>query len=165
MKTRIHPLHCILAGIPLVFLVVFYVYPLLNILKLSLAPEGQWDFRPLSPLIRSGFYARTLWFTFWQAALSTILTLVSALPLAWVFIRFEFPAKRMIQSLITVPFVLPTVVVGAAFQALLGSHGIMNTFFTDFFRLSSPPLDLNHSIWFILLAHVFYNFSITKEAG
>ena len=161
MKTRISPSHCILAGIPLLFLGIFYFYPLLNILKLSLAPEGKWDFRPLSPLIHSGFYARTLWFTFWQAALSTILTLASALPVAWVFIRFDFPAKRLIQSLVTIPFVLPTVVVGAAFQALLGPQGIANTLLMDVFGLASPSLlDLNHSIGFILLAHVFYNFSV-----
>ena len=160
MKTRINPSHCILAGIPLLFLGIFYFYPLLNILKLSLAPEGKWDFSPLSPLIHSGFYARTLWFTFWQAALSTILTLVSALPVAWVFIRFEFPAKRLIQSLVTIPFVLPTVVVGAAFQALLGPQGLVNTLLADGFGFASPPLRLNHGIGFILLAHVFYNFSI-----
>lgn len=148
----------ILAGIPLLFLGAFYFYPLLNILKLSLAPEGEWDFRPLSPLIRSGFYIRTLWFTFWQAGLSTILTLVSALPVAWVFIRFDFPGKRLIQSLITIPFVLPTVVVGAAFQSLLGPQGVINTLLADGFHL--PPINLNHSIGFILIAHVFYNFSI-----
>ena len=45
MKTRICPSHFILAGIPLLFLGIFYFYPLLNILKMSLAPEGEWDFR------------------------------------------------------------------------------------------------------------------------
>lgn len=160
MKTRIRPSHCILAGIPLLFLGVFYFYPLLNILKLSLAPEGQWDFRPLSPLIRSGFYARTLWFTFWQAGLSTFLTLVSALPVAWVFIRFDFPGKRLIQSLITIPFVLPTVVVGAAFQSLLGPQGVINTLFSDWFHLTYQLVNQNHCVGFILIAHVFYNFSI-----
>jgi thiamine transport system permease protein len=160
MKTRICPSHCILAGIPLLFLGIFYFYPLLNIMKMSLAPEGEWDFRPLSPLIRSGFYVKTLWFTFWQATLSTILTLVSALPVAWIFIRFEFPGKRLIQSLVTIPFVLPTVVVGAAFQALLGRQGIVNTLLTEGLGLASLPFDLNHSIGFILLAHVFYNFSV-----
>jgi thiamine transport system permease protein len=160
MKTRIRPSHFILAGIPLLFLGVFYFYPLLNILKLSLAPEGTWDFSALSPLMRSGYYAGTLWFTFWQAALSTILTLVTALPVAWVFIRFDFPGKRLIQSLIAVPFVLPTVVVGAAFQSLLGPQGIINTLLADGFHLASPPVNLNHSVGFILIAHVFYNFSI-----
>ena len=37
---------------------------------------------------------RVLWFTVWQAAASTVLTLVLGLPLAWVVARFDFRADR-----------------------------------------------------------------------
>ncbi len=147
-----------LAAVPLLFLGVFYFYPLLNILRFSLMPEGKLDLMPIMPLVTSGYYIKTLWFTFWQAALSTVLTLALALPCAMVFIRFDFSGKSLIQSLVTVPFVLPTVVVAAAFKSFLGDYGIVNSILTEWLHL--PPFHLNHSVWFILAAHVFYNFAV-----
>ena len=45
-----------------------------------------------------------------------------ALPCAQVLARYEFRGRRIVQALVVVPFVLPTVVVGAAFLALLGAR-------------------------------------------
>ena len=56
----------------------------------------------------------------WEATASTVVTLVVALPMAALFGRFDFPGKRVLWALLIVPFVLPTVVVGVAFLALLG---------------------------------------------
>ena len=55
-----------------------------------------------------------------------LLTLILALPGAYVFARYEFRGKALLQSLVTVPFVLPTVVTAAAFRALLGPGGLVN---------------------------------------
>ena len=142
------------------FLAVFYFYPLIRIFVLSFMPDGVWGLGGLRKLISSSYYAKTLWFTFWQAAASTLLTLILAFPGAYIFARYRFPGKRFLQALATVPFVLPTVVVAAAFQALLGSHGIVNEWIARFLDLPVGPLRLDHSIFFILLAHVFYNYTI-----
>ncbi len=150
----------LLVGIPLLFLAVFYFYPLLRIFVLSFRPEGAWDPASLSKLIASSYYVRTLWFTTWQAAASTLLTLAAALPGAYVFARYSFPGKKLLQSITAVPFVLPTVVVAAAFQALLGPRGLVNTWLTEWFGLDSPPFNLDRTFWFFLLAHVFYNYTI-----
>lgn len=99
------------AAAPLLFLGLFYFYPLVKIFGVSFMPEGTWAPEGLKKLVSSGYYARILWFTFWQAAVSTLLTLVLAFPGAYVFARYRFRGKRIIQSLTTVPFVLPTVVV------------------------------------------------------
>lgn len=149
-----------LVGIPLLFLAVFYFYPLIKIFSLSFMPEGVWSPGKLHKLVSGGFYVRTIWFTFWQAALSTILTLALAMPGAYVFARYRFFGKQLLQSFTTVPFVLPTVVVAAAFQALLGPNGLINIRLMQLFDLSCAPIRLNHTIWFILLAHVFYNYTV-----
>ena len=65
-------------------------------------------------------------FTLALAGVSTLLTLLLGLPAAWVFARFEFPVKRAARALTVVPFVLPTVVVGSAFLALLGPRSPLN---------------------------------------
>ncbi len=89
----------------------------------------------------------TAWFTLWQAALSTVLTVLVAMPGSYLYARFRFRGRQVLWALTIVPFVLPTVVVGAAFLALLGPR-------------SPFGLHLEHTIWAILLAHVFYNYAV-----
>jgi thiamine transport system permease protein len=153
-------LQYLLVAAPLVFLGVFYFYPLMSIFSLSFAPRGMLDLEGLEKLFSSGYFARVLWFTTWQAALSTLLTLMAALPGAYVFARFHFRGKAMLQALTTVPFVLPTVVTAAAFRALLGQGGVVNTCLMQIFKLEVPPINLNHTVWFFLMAHVFYNYAV-----
>ncbi|MFY9367689.1 MAG: iron ABC transporter permease [Desulfomonilia bacterium] len=150
----------LLVALPLAFLGVFYFYPLFEIFSLSLAPGGQWDPGNITALFSTGSSLRILWFTTWQAALSTVLTVVLALPAAYVFARYRFPGKSLIQSCTTIPFVLPSVVVAAAFSALLGDRGLANEWLMVIWGFSSPPIRLEQSLAFILMAHVFYNFTV-----
>ena len=86
----------------------------------SFAPEGRLDLTPLVTIWGETYFRRALWFTTWQAVLSTALTLALGLPAAFVFARYRFRGKRLLQALTTIPFVLPAMVVSAAFVALLG---------------------------------------------
>jgi len=151
---------CLLASFPLAFLLLFYFYPLASILSLSFAPEGHFSLAPLGRLFGTPHYLQTLWFTTWQASLSTLLTVGLALPGAYVFARYDFPGKSLVQALTTVPFVLPTIVVALAFTALLGPRGLLNLALMRFLGLDRPPLDLQHTLTVILLAHVFYNYTL-----
>ncbi|CAN5524215.1 iron ABC transporter permease [soil metagenome] len=154
------PLRALLVAVPLTFLGVFFVYPIASILALGLAPDGRLDLSALARVLADHGLREVAWFTLWQAALSTALTFLAALPAAYVMARYEFPGKRVLRAAATIPFVLPTVVVGAAFLALLGPRSPINTILMSAFDLAQPPLDLRHTIWAILLAHVFYNFAI-----
>jgi thiamine transport system permease protein len=150
----------LLFSLPLLFLILFYFYPLVKIILLSFLPEGSWNSAGLSKLVNSPIYGRILWFTCWQAALSTIITLVLALPGAYVFARYRFFGKNLLQALMTVPFVLPTVVTAAAFRALLGPNGLLNNWLMAGFELSQPPIRIDQTVGFFLLAHVFYNYTL-----
>lgn len=150
----------LLAVPPVIFLGVFYFYPLISIFVVSFFPEGVWDAGKLYKLIHTSYYARVLWFTIWQAALSTAITLIIALPGAYVFARHDFKGKSLIRNLTTIPFVLPTVVTAASFQALLGPRGLVNSGMMSFFDLERPIININHTLWFFLLAHVFYNYTV-----
>jgi thiamine transport system permease protein len=144
----------------LAFLVLFYFYPLTSILTLSFAPEGEISLEQVSQLFRTPRHLQTLWFTTWQAALSTLLTVVLALPGSYVFARYDFPGKPLIGALTTVPFVLPTMVVSLAFTAILGPHGLVNLALMRVLGLQEPPLNVQHTVAIILLAHVFYNYTL-----
>ncbi|RME71492.1 MAG: iron ABC transporter permease [Chloroflexi bacterium] len=154
------PLSLLFFPLPLLFLVLFLLYPLLTILWVSFAPQGRPDLSAVSTVLGDEYYRHVIWFTIWQAALSTVLTLALGLPGAYVFARYRFPAKSALRALSTVPFVLPTVVVAAAFRALLGPQGRVNHLLMLLFGLDQPPLDLRHTLVLILIAHVFYNYAV-----
>jgi thiamine transport system permease protein len=134
--------------VPLAFLAVFVAYPVGAIVARGLVPDGSLELKPLGSVLTDASLRHVLWFTVWQAAASTALTLAIALPGAYVVSRYEFPGRRVVRALVTVPFVLPTVVVGAAFTALLGSGGPL------------AALGLDQTVWAILLAHVFFNYAV-----
>ncbi|MEO8395540.1 MAG: iron ABC transporter permease [Chloroflexota bacterium] len=153
------PLYLLFA-LPLIFLALFFFNPLLAILGVSLAPNGQLDLSGFAQILTTPYYRNTLWFTTWQAALSTVLTLALALPGAYVFARYQFPGKSLLLSLATLPFVLPTVVVAAAFMALVGQNGVVNQGLMGMFHLETPPIQLERTLTIILIVHVFYNYSV-----
>lgn len=145
---------------PLLFLAVFFVYPLVAILRVSLAPAGVPALGPVWATVRSGAFWQILWFTTWQAAASTALTMALGLPLAAIFARYSFAGKSILRALTTIPFVMPTVVVGAAFTTLIGPTGLVNNWLQVGLGLGEPPIHLMDTIWIILLAHAFYNISV-----
>ncbi|MFN2109660.1 MAG: ABC transporter permease, partial [Anaerolineae bacterium] len=149
-----------LLALPLLFLLIFYFYPLVTILQVSLTWDGGPAFDALLARLFSPTTLRTLGFTLGQALLSTALTLLLGLPGAYIFARYDFPGKRLLNALTTVPFVLPTVVVATAFTAVLGPRSPINVALMNILDLSSPPLDLRYTLGAILLAHVFYNYTL-----
>ena len=136
-----------LVALPLGFLSAFFLWPVASILWTGLAPGGSFDPAAFGEVLTDGGLLGIVWFTLWQAALSTALTLAIALPGAYVFARFEFPGKRLLRAAATIPFVLPTVVVGTAFLALVGPGGALG-------------IRLDGTVWAILAAHVFFNYAV-----
>jgi thiamine transport system permease protein len=146
--------------IPLGFLAVFYFNPLLRILELSFARSESGVLGIFSEIFRSTAYIRLIGFTVWQAALSTLLTLLIGLPGAYLLARYDFRGKSLLRALTGIPFVLPTLVVAAAFSSLLGPTGWINSALIAALELDAPPIAFNHTLTAILVAHVFFNTTI-----
>ena len=146
----------LLWSLPLAFLLVFFYQPLVAIFRLVFSTQFSQGWK----LFRWSQITKPLGFTLYQATLSTILTLILGLPAAYLFARFQFAGRKFLRVLITIPFILPTVVVAAAFNTLLGPRGWLNLGLMSLFNLSSPPINMLNSLSAILLAHVFYNISI-----
>jgi thiamine transport system permease protein len=146
--------------LPIGFMCVFFIYPLTTILGLGLAPQGQIDLAGFAEIATSSYYQSTLAFSFGQAALSTLFTLLLALPGAWIYTHYRFPGRTLFAALAGLPFILPTVVVTMAFLALIGPRGIINQALMSLFALDSPPVMLERTFTIILIAHVFYNYGV-----
>lgn len=140
-----------LMAVPVAFFAVFFAYPVSAIVGRGLKTDGAWQFGRIGEVLTRPDILDVLWFTTWQALASTALTLLVALPGAYVFARFDFPGKQVLRAVVTVPFVLPTVVVGTAFLALLGRGGLLDELW---------GLRLDTTVWAILLAHVFFNYAV-----
>ena len=156
--------NALLAGalwlLPLSYLAVFYFYPLTSILAVSFSRVEQSWLEPLIQIVASPSILRVLGFTFGQAGLSTLLTLALGLPAAYLLARYQFRGKSILQALMGIPFVMPTLVVGAAFNALLGSRGWINLGLMQMLNLDTPPIQFTNTLTAILVAHVFYNTNI-----
>ena len=144
---------------PLAYLAIFFLYPLGAIFERAFI-QGEGGFAGFGTLLGDSYYLGRIWFTTWQAAASTALTLAVGLPMAYLFARHDFPGKSVLKAVSTVPFIMPTIVVAMGFVALLGREGLANTLLMTVFGLDDPPIRLANSIWIILLAHAFYNYAI-----
>ncbi|WP_455359281.1 ABC transporter permease [Streptomyces sp. SYSU K21746] len=138
-------------AVPVAFFAVFFAYPVTAIVARGLKADGVWRFGRTVEVLSEPDIVQVLWFTAWQALASTALTLLIALPGAYVFARFDFPGRQLLRAVVTVPFVLPTVVVGTAFLALLGRGGLLD---------ATWGVRLDTTVWAILLAHVFFNYAV-----
>jgi len=64
-------------------------------------------------------YSLTVGASFVSASINIVLGFV----VAWVLVRYEFPFKRLLDSLVDFPFALPTAVAGLVFSALFVQKG------------------------------------------
>jgi thiamine transport system permease protein len=140
----------------LLFLLYFFFLPLSKIFRLTFTPATFTN--PANLLITY----HSLLFTFYQAALSTLLTFLLGIPSAILFSRFDFRGKSLLRALTAVPFMLPTVVVAAAFNSLFNKSGLFSYIIPNSYSLFPILYSLLHPSPFILIlsAHVFYNTTI-----
>ncbi|WP_325704064.1 iron ABC transporter permease [Amycolatopsis sp.] len=110
----------LLALVPLGFLVVFFAWPVLAILNRGFVGND------VLTALADGETWRLAWFTLAQAAGSTVLAVLGGMPLAFVLARVRLPGVSLIRTVVLVPFVLPTVVVGLAFRALWPDGGVLS---------------------------------------
>jgi thiamine transport system permease protein len=115
---------------------------------------------PFNKLLGDSYYLGRIWFTIWQATVSTMLTVAIGLPVAYLFAKHDFPGKSVLKAVSTVPFIMPTIVVAMGFIALLGPQGLVNSALMDVFGLDTPPTRITNTLLIVFLAHAFYNYSI-----
>jgi molybdate transport system permease protein len=72
------------------------------------------------------------------ATAATAVCMVLGVPLAWLLARVEFPGRRLIRALVTVPLVLPPVVGGLALLLLLGRRGLIGRWLDQTFGITIP---------------------------
>lgn len=138
-------------------LIIFYI-PLGSILVKGIQnDQGSFSLQGITGILGSPYYRKIITFTFFQALISTLASLVIGLPGAWIMSHLSFPGKKVIKAIITIPFILPSILVVLGFVLFFGKNGMLNSFLR---AIGLGELKLLYSFKAIIIAHVFYNFPI-----
>ncbi|MFW6018210.1 MAG: ABC transporter permease [Halapricum sp.] len=166
-----------------VLVVVFY-YPVGHVLITAVRDGGQFTIEPIRTVLTDPFYTGVAhhlfvdplgvpagvadWttsgfpsvrlglfgFTAYQAALSTVASVLLGLPGAYLLARYDFRGRRTIRSLTLVPFVLPSILVAVGFRAMFSRRGVANDLLG---AVGLGPIELLGTLQIIVIAHAFYN--------
>jgi molybdate transport system permease protein len=72
------------------------------------------------------------------ATVATLLCMLLGVPLAWLLARTDFPGRRLVRALVTVPLVLPPVVGGVALLLVFGRRGLVGSWLDATFGITLP---------------------------
>lgn len=139
---------------PLFFIVILFYIPLISVLFKGL------NYSNIYELLSKSYYRKITLFTIYQAVLSSLLSVIIAIPGAYIITRYNFWGKKTFLSLSSLPFILPSILTVLGFVLLFGNRGILNTLIVKIFNLETPPIKILYSMYAVLLAHIFYNFPL-----
>jgi sulfate transport system permease protein len=137
-------------GFTLSYLGLIVLIPL-GALVLSAAGAGAEAWRSLaSPRVLATFRV-----SFGTAFAAALVNAVFGLIVAWVMVRYTFPGRRIVDSLIDLPFALPTAVAGIALTALYAGNGWLGQFLEPLgVKVAFTPLGIVVALIFIGLPFV-----------
>ena len=141
-------LWAVAVAVPLGFLGTFFAWPVIALVVRGFLPDGVLDLTGFTEVLLRPRTWQLVRFTLTQAVLGTAFSVLLGLPLAYLLYRRSFPGRSLVRGLVTVPFVLPAVVVGVAFRTLFAPGGTLGF------------LGLEESLAGIVVALVFFNVSV-----
>ncbi|WP_019135451.1 ABC transporter permease [Cellulomonas massiliensis] len=135
-------------ALPVAFLAVFFVWPVAVMVGTGFVADGRLDLTGFAEVFSRPRTWRIVGLTLAQAGLATAVSVLLGVPGAYVLHRHAFRGRAAVRALVTVPFVLPTVVVGVAFRSLLVEGGPLGF------------LHLDGTFAAIVAALVFFNYAV-----
>lgn len=143
---------CVAVAVPLLFLGVFFAWPVVVMVGRGFVVDGALDLSGFVDVFSRPRTWRIVGLTLAQASIATVVSVGLGVPGAYVLYRRTFRGRTAVRALVTVPFVLPTVVVGVAFRSLLVDGGPLG-----FLRLDG-------TFAAIVAALVFFNYAVVVRA-
>ena len=111
-----------------VFFILFFLLPIWGTLRTAfLDARGGLTLDYVFEVFRNPLYREGLTNSFGIATLTTLGCLALALPLAIAYVRYEFPGRALLNSLLLTPLILPPFVGALGVQAMLGQAGALNS--------------------------------------
>jgi len=128
----------------LVYLAVFFIYPLLSFLPTSFYYDGAFSFDKYMRAFTRPVYLRILRTSFMIAGSTTLITLILAYPVAYLFTNSSGKIKGVVTAFIILPFWTSIIVRMYAWMSLLGHNGIINRLLIEGGVITDPiPMMFN----------------------
>jgi iron(III) transport system permease protein len=110
------------------FFACFFAYPIWAALESAFrGPNHQFTLDYVSEVFLNELYREGLWNSFIIAVWTTLGALCLALPLAVCYVRFAFPGRALLNSLVLMPMILPPFVGAIGIKTMLGQAGALNS--------------------------------------
>lgn len=110
------------------FFACFFAYPIWAALESAFrGPDHQFTLEYVSEVFLNELYRDGLWNSFIIAVWTTLGSLCLALPLAVCYVRFAFPGRALMNSLVLMPMILPPFVGAIGIKTMLGQAGALNS--------------------------------------
>jgi iron(III) transport system permease protein len=151
-----HPSSFILFLLVALVLIYGVIYPNLHVLVASLQRDGAWTLANYIEILSQRTTLEAMWSSLFLSILTVVLCALVGVPLAFLFERYEFPARKAFASLAALPLVLPPLVGTVAFIFLCGESGILARLVQTAFRLEHAPWTLRG--WTALL--IFHTYTM-----
>jgi iron(III) transport system permease protein len=115
--------------ITLAFFACFFVVPIWGSVKMAFTDaKGGFTFDYIFEVFANPLYRQGLINSFSMAVWTTLGCILVSLPLAFLYVRFEFPGRALLNSLVLTPMILPPFVGAIGIKAMLGQAGAVNSF-------------------------------------
>lgn len=150
-KRRAIPGFGLTLGITLSYLSLIVLIPLAGVF----VKASGLGFEGLLHTLGSARVLASLKLTFGSALIAALFNSVFGLLVAWVFVRYRFPGKRLFDAFIDLPFALPTAVAGIALTSLYGPNGWIGQLLEPMgIKVAYSPLGVIVAMTFISLPFV-----------
>ena len=155
-SSRFPPGLLIVAGLVLVFLVLFLVIPIGNVFYTAFVnAEGQFTLGHFTAFLHQSLLTESFKNSLYVAVMATFFATLIAVPLAYFTIRFRFRGALIIQTLGILPLIMPPFVGAVAMQLIFGRSGSVNLLLDDWFGITLPLMDGLNGIIFVEALHYF----------
>src|SRR6266550_2628011 len=143
------------------------IYPNLHVVIASLQRDAGWSLANYREVLSQNIVLESIFASVGVSVLTVLLCAGVGVPLAFLFERYTFPARRLFSTLAALPLVLPPLVGTVAFIFLCGESGILARLAQSIFHLEQSPWSLRG--WpALLLFHtytMYHFFYVLTGAG
>jgi len=128
----------------IVAIVLLYgvVYPNLHVVVASLQRDGNWSLANYREVLSQSIVLESIFASVGISTLTVLFCALVGIPLAFLFERYTFPARRLFATFAALPLVLPPLVGTVAFIFLCGESGILARLAQSAFHLEKSPWSL-----------------------
>ncbi len=142
------------------FFIVFLIYPLIRLFYDSFTTDdGLFTLANFSEFFTDGFYLRSLMNSMLLGVGTVITTSILGVAIAFLLLRYDFPARGLFSYLTIIPMIMPPLVGVMGFTFILGRAGTVNVILQDYLGFQQP-VNFMYGIHGVLLVETLHLFPL-----